>query len=209
MVDLNKLYQELSNNLGQSGWWPADSKEEIILGAILVQNTNWNNADLALTELKRRTGLDPQNILNLTQEELMRIIKSSGFYKNKSRAILATFEWLDKEGWDYEAISDRYGSKLRSELLKIPGVGNETADVFQVYIFDRPVLIADSYTRRLFAKLGYTKTKTYEELWKQVKLPSNFTYLDAQEFHGLIDNFGKEYLRYDGLFEKSFLAGMK
>ncbi|GAY72483.1 deoxyribonuclease I [Lentilactobacillus kosonis] len=162
-----------------------------------------------MTELKRLTELNPQKIINLTQDELMQIIKSSGFYKNKSRAILATFEWLDKEGWDYDQISERYGSKLRTELLKIPGIGNETADVFQVYIFDRPVFIADSYTRRLFAKLGYQKTKNYTELWKQVTLPDNFTYQDAQEFHGLIDNFGKEYLRYDGLFEKSFLAGMK
>lgn len=188
MVDLNKLYNELSHNLGASGWWPADSKLEIILGAILVQNTNWNNADLALTGLKKVTSLDSQKIINLTQDELMGIIKSSGFYKSKSRAILATFQWLEKEGWDYDQISERYGAKLRTELLKIPGIGNETADVFQVYIFDRPVFIADSYTRRLFAKLGYQNTKTYEELWKQVTLPDNFTYQDAQEFHGLIDN---------------------
>ena len=205
MVDLAKLYRILSQHLGPSGWWPADSKREIIIGAILVQNTNWNNAALGLASLKAKTAFEPKNILNLSQSELMEIIKSSGFYKNKSRAILATYEWLNNEGWDYDEIRDRYGDNLRQQLLKIPGIGQETADVFQVYIFDKPVFIADSYTRRLFSKLGCRKTKTYQDLWRQVKLPASFSYQDAQEFHGLIDNFGKQYLRYAGQFEKSFL----
>ncbi len=206
MIDLNWLYKTLFINLGPSGWWPADSKREIILGAILVQNTNWSNADKALQNLKAKTHLDPQKILSFSQAKLMKIIRSSGFYKNKSKAILATFQWFNKRNWKYKQIWKTNKKCLRTQILSLPGIGQETADTFLLYIFNQPVFIADSYTRRLFQHLGYQNTNSYTQLKKQVKLPNNFSYLKAQDFHGLIDNFGKKYLRNNLQFTHSFLA---
>lgn len=200
------LYQTLRTNMGPSGWWPAETKRDIIVGAILVQNTAWQNADVGLQHLKNRTQLDPDAVLALTSDELIDLIRASGFYRNKAKAIHAVFQWFNDRHWDYDGIWRENQATLRKQLLALPGVGNETADVFIVYIFDQPAFIADTYTRRLFTHLGYDRTDTYQHLQSQVTLPADFTAEMAQDFHGLIDNFGKQYLQHDGDFEKSFLA---
>ncbi|MBG9982939.1 deoxyribonuclease I [Aerococcaceae bacterium DSM 111020] len=194
-INIERLYQELSRQIGPSGWWPAESKPEIILGAILVQNTSWNNVEKTLIQLKEVTDFQPQKILALTIDELQSLIRSSGFYKNKSRAIHETFKWFEKHQWDYSKIVQRYSTELSQELLTIHGVGEETADVLLVYVFDQVVFIADAYARRLFSNLEERTYKNYSQLKRAVKLPQHFTSFDAQEFHGLIDEFGKLYLK--------------
>lgn len=205
MTDLNWLYQVLSSNLGPSNWWPATSKPEIILGAILVQNTNWRNAKAALQKLKVQTQFKASVILKLDQEQIAQIIKPSGFYYQKAKAIQATFRWFNKRNWNYQLTNSENLQTLRQQLLKISGIGPETADVFLVYVFDLPVFIADAYARKLFQKLGYRNLKTYQDLKKQITLPPNFDYLMAQDFHGLIDEFGKLYLQTPDRFATSFL----
>lgn len=193
--------------MGPSGWWPADDKRDIIIGAILVQNTAWQNADVGLNNLKHRTELNPEAVLSLSQTELIDLIRASGFYRNKAKAIHSVFQWFDARNWDYAAVAaSTPQTELRKQLLALPGVGQETADVYLVYIFDLPTFIADSYTRRLFKHLGYQRTDTYQHLKQQVTLPDNFTYEMAQDFHGQLDEFGKQYLQRDDTFENSFLA---
>ena len=85
------LYKILLDNMGPQHWWPAKSPEEMMLGAILVQNTNWKNADMALMRLREETQFDPQKILSLPLAELQEIIRSSGFYKNKERRFMHYF----------------------------------------------------------------------------------------------------------------------
>ena len=89
---IRKLYDTLLDEMGPQGWWPAESKVEIILGAILVQNTNWRNVDKSLSHLKSATGFLPEEILKLQLEELETLIRPSGFYRNKARAIQASFQ---------------------------------------------------------------------------------------------------------------------
>lgn len=193
--------------MGSSGWWPADDKRDIIVGAILVQNTAWQNADVGLNNLKHRTGLDPEAVLSLSQTELIELIRASGFYRNKAKAIHNVFQWFNDHHWDYAGMaSSTSQNKLRKQLLALPGVGQETADVYLVYIFDLPAFIADSYTRRLFKHLGYQRTDTYQHLKTQITLPSNFTFEMAQDFHGQLDEFGKQYLQREDTFADSFLA---
>ncbi|MEY8371570.1 deoxyribonuclease I [Aerococcaceae bacterium 50-4] len=205
-VNIRKLYDTLLKEMGPQGWWPADSKVEIILGAILVQNTNWRNVDKSLANLKAATAFLPEEVLKITVDELETLIRPSGFYRNKARAIQATFEWFNDHHWNYQAISDQYGDQLRNELLKIRGVGFETADVFIVYIFDQAVFIADAYARRLWTWLTGKEYKTYQNLYQDVQLPDDFTYQEAQEFHGLIDEFGKLYLGKGNKVAEHFLA---
>lgn len=193
--------------MGPSGWWPADDKRDIIVGAILVQNTVWQNADVGLNNLKHRTGLDPEAVLSLSQTELIELIRASGFYRNKAKAIHNVFQWFNDRHWDYSGVaSSTSQAELRKQLLALPGVGQETADVYLVYIFDLPAFIADSYTRRLFKHLGYQRTDTYQHLKSQITLPSNFTFKMAQDFHGQLDEFGKQYLQREDTFDDSFLA---
>ncbi|MCR8969620.1 endonuclease III domain-containing protein [Facklamia sp. 7083-14-GEN3] len=194
-VSIEKLYKYLLKEIGPSGWWPADSKLEIILGAILVQNTNWANADKALKQLKKQTDLDPHRILALEKSRLQELIYSAGFYKNKALTIQAVFEWFQLQHWDYQQIAKKYDLNLRKELLKLRGVGQETADVLLVYIFDQVAFIADAYARKIFSYLDQRDYKNYGELQQEIQMPESFTYLEAQDLHGLIDNFGKRYLK--------------
>ena len=173
---IRKLYDTLLNEMGPQGWWPADSKVEIILGAILVQNTNWRNVEKSLNNLNAATGFLPEEILKLPLEELETLIRPSGFYRNKARAIQASFQWFDNHKWDYQAMQYEYGKQLRSEILKLHGVGFETADVFRVFIFDQPAFIADAYARRLFSWLTGNSYTTYQSLYQEINLPDDFTY---------------------------------
>ena len=199
------LYKILLDSMGPQHWWPAESPEEMMLGAILVQNTNWKNADMALMRLKEETQFDPQKILNLPLEELQDIIRSSGFYKNKGKAIHSLFHWLNDYQFDYNYIAQVHGNSLRESLLKIRGVGSETADVLLVYIFGGIEFIPDSYTRRLYRKLGYANTESYDKFKRHMTLPNHFTNQDANEFHALLDNFGKNYFNGKGKQRYTFL----
>lgn len=165
---IRKLYDTLLKEMGPQGWWPAESKVEIILGAILVQNTNWRNVEKSLNNLNAATDFLPEEILKLQLEELETLIRPSGFYRNKARAIQASFQWFDNHKWDYQAMEYEYGKQLRSEILKLQGVGFETADVFRVFIFDQPAFIADAYARRLFSWLTGNSYTTYQSLYQEM-----------------------------------------
>lgn len=206
MLSIAELYHTLAQEIGPSGWWPADSKLEIILGALLVQNTNWRNVDRSLQNLKAATAFQPEALLALDEQQLTELIRPSGFYHNKAIAIRTVSAWFNQYDWDYAKIAQHFGADLRNELLQLRGVGQETADVFLVFIFDQPAFIADHYARLLFQQLGYDNTQTYAGLQQQIQLPADFTYRDAQEFHGLIDEFGKQFLQHSGDFSHSQLA---
>ncbi|MDT2740427.1 deoxyribonuclease I [Enterococcus canintestini] len=201
------LYQKMFQKMGPQGWWPADSKEEIILGAILVQNTNWQNAAISLENLKMVTDFSSFQIANLSVTQLQALIRPSGFFKNKSQAIHEIFTWLLAFDGDFFKVRSYYGENLRDQLLTLHGIGAETADVLLLYVFDLPVFVADSYARRLFTQLGTPQLHNYQALKKLVNL-SDFTLAEAQEFHGLIDEFGKEFLKKN-TFNRSFLRDYK
>src|SRR5699024_9135732 len=163
---IRKLYDSLLDEMGPQGWWPAESKVEIILGAILVQNTNWRNVDKSLSHLKSATGFLSEEILKLQLEELETLIRPSGFYRNKARAIQASFQWFDNHKWDYQAMQYAYGKQLRSEILKLHEVGFEIADVFRFFIFDQPWLITAAYSTRLFSSLTGNSYTTSQRLYQ-------------------------------------------
>lgn len=205
LLDVNCLYRILFQHMGPQKWWPADSKIEIVLGAILVQNTNWRNAALALEKLGRNTELEPHHILNTKLADLQLLIKSSGFYKAKAQTILTILQWLERFNFDYSLIQRYYGQSLRQALLELKGIGEETADVLIVYVFEGVEFIPDSYTRRIFNKLGYTDTEQYSKLKRKIDLPQSFTTQDANELHALLDNFGKAYFNHKNNEDFQFL----
>lgn len=208
-LTLYQLYQKMLAEMGPQGWWPAESKFEIILGAILVQNTNWKNVEKSLANMKAVTDFAPEEVSKLDKEHLMSLIRPSGFYKNKSKAIMEIFEWLKKYQFDLKRIKKSYGEKLRSQLLLLHGIGEETADVLLLYVFDEKVFIADKYTQKLFTFLQVKGIKNYSSLKKLVPELSYFTLSQAQEFHGLLDEFGKVYVKNQASFTASFLAGYR
>ena len=205
--NLKELYEILLKEQGPSEWWPADSKEEIMIGAILVQNTNWQNAARSLANLKALTNFQRKQLVALRQPEVLEAIRPSGFYRNKSQSLFEVLHWFAAWQFDYQTIQAYYGEDLRKTLLQLRGIGEETADVFLLYLFDQPIFIADSYARRLMEHLGLPTLPTYQSLKRLVPAEmKNFTIAEAQDFHGQIDEFGKVWFRGGKRFEQSFLA---
>ncbi|WP_262315720.1 endonuclease III domain-containing protein [Lacticaseibacillus parakribbianus] len=202
---LTDLYAQLGQALGPSGWWPADSKYEILVGAVLVQNTNWANVDRSLANLRETTGFAPDQLAALTQADWVPLIRPSGFYQNKSRALVGLFAWLAHWDFDLAFIGGFPPATLRAQLLALRGIGQETADAARLFVFDQPTFVADAYARRLFGFLGRPYA-TYQALAKVTQAVAGWSLHDAQEFHGLIDNFGKT-VKTPADFAASPLAG--
>ncbi|KRL26142.1 base excision DNA repair protein, HhH-GPD family [Limosilactobacillus frumenti DSM 13145] len=203
-----ELYQKMFNHMGAVGNWPGENKTEILIGAILVQNTNWTNVDYALDNLRPLTHFDPQKLMAIDNQQLQELIRPAGFYRNKSKAIQTILQWLAPFEFNYDQVAAHYGDDLRTELLALRGIGNETADVLLTFVFDMPRMIADNYARRLFSHLGVPDLHRYQDLARVCHLDHHFTAKEAQQFHGLILEFSKKYLRRNNEhFAESFLAG--
>lgn len=207
--DIVRLYRTMMEAMGPTGWWPADSIYEIMVGAVLIQNASWMNAERSLDALKIAHALDPRIIADMDNGQLQELIRPSGFYRNKSRALQAVTRWyLDQ----YDALPGNASSVpddiLRAQMLSLFGIGNETADDLLMYVFDRRTFIADTYSRRLFRFLGYDAPDGYPVFWKMyqpIVLDSGLGLAELKEFHGLIDEYGKDY-RDDSAKSGSFLA---
>lgn len=196
LITTKQLYQLLLDEMGPQ-YWPAESKEEIIVGAILVQNTAWRNVEYSLNQLGPASQFQADKLARFDLMELEVLIRPSGFYKNKAKAIKNIFQWLGLYDFDYTKVKDFYGDNLRKQLLKLHGVGEETADVLLLYIFEQKVFVADSYARRIFSQINSDNIdfKSYRQLKQAIEPLENMTLQQAQIFHGLIDEFGKLYSR--------------
>ncbi|WP_125765359.1 endonuclease III domain-containing protein [Levilactobacillus mulengensis] len=212
-MTIEELYREMAKQMGPQPWlkpgtpW-AETPIEIMLGAILVQNTNWRNVEPSLINLKRETGFVPTELRELTPATITPLIKTSGFYNRKGPAILALADWLGQADDNLDVLKRRDGASLRQDLMSITGIGNETADYILMYTLDHGTFMVDTYARRLFTWLGATMPKTYLAFQKKVLSQFQLELADYQEFHALIDEFGKK-IKNDADFEKSFLAGQK
>lgn len=212
-MTLEELYRTMAKEMGPQPWlkpgtpW-AETPVEIMLGAILVQNTNWRNVEPSLINLKAQTGFEPAKLRAYTADTLIPVIRSSGFYQRKSAAILALATWLGTADDNLAALKQRDGASLRADLLSITGIGNETADYILMYTLDHGTFMVDTYARRLFTWLGATMPKTYPAFQKKVMGQLDFGLADYQEFHALIDEFGKR-VKSDADFAASFLAGQR
>lgn len=206
-LTLLALYHKLHQLMGPQHW-PADSKLEIAIGAILVQNTAWPNVEPAIANLKQATGFEVSQLAALTNTQLEPLIRSSGFYKNKSQTILNWLAWLHQYNDSLTQASKQPQAKLRSELLALKGIGFETADVILLFTLKKAVFIADTYAQRLFQNLGVAGVKDYKSLQAIVaKTDLKLTLPQWQLFHGCIDTFGKTYLRRNQNFADSPLFG--
>ncbi|UJL46289.1 endonuclease III domain-containing protein [Virgibacillus sp. NKC19-16] len=183
------IYQKLYDYYGPQNWWPAETIPEMMIGSILVQNTNWRNANKALHNL--RTLLDPAVIDRMSVEELAQLIRSSGFFNIKAKRIKAFLEWFKGYDFDIDKFKDVDKLELRRELLTINGIGRETADVMLLYAFDKPIFVVDAYARRIFYRLGLDMPKSYDGFRKEIEEATPGDLQLYNEFHALIVEHAK------------------
>jgi endonuclease-3 related protein len=157
-----RIYDILNSHYGPQHWWPADSAFEVMVGAVLVQNTAWKNASTAISKLKEAGLMSPSAITKTTIDYLASLIISSGYFNIKARRLMALCVWLCDQG-DIGQLKIRTLKSLRKELLAVHGIGPETADDILLYALDKPVFVIDAYTRRLFSRLGMLDHKANYE----------------------------------------------
>ena len=152
---LRQVYDLLYERYGPQGWWPAKTKLEVVLGAILVQSTAWGNVAKALDSIREAGALDPVVLARLSEVEIGELVRSSGFYTVKGRRVKAFVEHvMERHGGDLDAMLDQDVTQLRRELLGIHGIGEETADCIVLYAAGKPTFVIDEYTRRIVGRLG-------------------------------------------------------
>lgn len=186
------LFEVLLQTYGPQHWWPADTPFEVMVGAVLTQNTSWTNVERALARLREKHALDADAILAMDPAELAETLTPVGYFNVKARRLRAFCDFYRAAG-GLDALGAMETQALRSVLLGIHGVGPETADDILLYAFDRPVFVVDAYTRRIFARIGLLAG---DEGYEQIRLGLE----DAlgpdvalfREYHGLLVRHGKD-----------------
>lgn len=163
---LREYYAALYRAWGAQNWWPAETRFEVIVGAYLTQNTAWSNVERALANLRKAGLLTPEGIRKVRVGRLERLIRPSGYFRQKAERLKIFVAFLDKT---YEGSLDKLFSqpavKLREELLTLKGIGPETADSILLYAGDHPVFVVDAYTRRILDRHNILPEKTgYEDI---------------------------------------------
>lgn len=193
MRSLETIYQTLYAHYGDLHWWPADSTFEVMVGAVLTQNTAWTNVEKAMRQFKGE--LSPERIVQLSSDELEAIIRPAGFYRQKAQYLKAVSAWFLRYDADPKRVRSGSPEVIRSELLAVRGVGNETADSILLYAFDFPSFVVDAYTMRLFQRIPLAAGNKYMEIKRfcEAQLPTDAVLYNR--FHALIVENAKEHCR--------------
>ncbi len=203
---LQDIYTTLLENYGPQGWWPIsvvykkrfaltnEEKFEIIIGAILTQNTAWSNVEKALVNLRKNKCLSQKAILQTKQETIAHSIKSAGYFNQKAERLKIVTAFLLQH--PLEELQAMETTELRKLLLSVKGIGPETADSIVLYAFNKPSFVIDTYTKRIFGRIGFCrKDISYEDLQRFCE---NNLDKDAEiynEFHALFVEHAKRYCR--------------
>ena len=194
---INEIYHCLYDSFGPQDWWPGDTPFEVIIGAVLTQNTNWNNVEKAIDNLKRAGFLSYEKICSLPAALLAEYIRPAGYYNIKAGRLHNLFAMIREQFNDsIEMLLAAETEELRRALLSVKGIGQETADSILLYAADRPVFVVDAYTYRILLRhdlipeeYGYEDIQEYfmDNLEPDTKL--------YNEFHALIVCTGKKFCK--------------
>lgn len=194
---LQAMYEAMYAAYGPQHWWPGETPTEIVIGAILTQNTAWRNVETAIDNLRRAGLLDWSRLRELSAEDLAELIRPAGTYKVKARRLRGFVDWL----WDhYDGDLDRMFAtplySLREELLSLSGIGRETADAILLYAGGMPTFVVDAYTARILRRHRLIdESADYEEIKEtfESSLPADSRLFN--EYHALLVQVGKTHCR--------------
>ena len=193
---LQELFERLLAALGPQGWWPGETPFEVALGAILTQNTNWNNVARVIAGLKEAGLLAPGPLKELPEGDLARWLKPAGYFNLKASRLKNFLDFLGRYQDSMERLAQGDLEALRPALLQVKGVGPETADSILLYALNKPTFVVDAYTFRILSRHGVTGgPASYEELRQlfMAHLPPQVPLY--QEYHALLVRVGKEFCR--------------
>ncbi len=191
------IYQKLYRSFGPQSWWPGETPFEVIVGAILTQNTNWQNVAKAIDNLKKAKVLTTRKLHSLPIDKLAQLIRPSGYFNIKAKRLKEFLNFLfNNYGGNLKKMFSRPLEDLRKEILSVRGIGPETADSILLYAAGLPIFVVDAYTKRIFSRkklfaedTDYHKVQKIfmENLKKDVQL--------YNEYHALIVRLGKDFCK--------------
>ena len=194
---LRDAYEKMLATLGPQGWWPAESAFEVIVGAVLTQNTSWANVERALDNLRAHQLLTLHAISEISHEELAETIRPAGYYRLKARRLKNLVEFVVQEyDADLEWMFQHATDDLRQQLLGVNGIGPETADSILLYAGNKPVFVVDAYTARILKRHGWIEPEAdYYAIQELFHLELETDQQLFNEYHALIVIVGHHYCR--------------
>ena len=194
---LTEVYDRLFQVFGPQHWWPGESPFEVMIGAVLTQNTNWQNVEKAIRNLRLSDLLDPHTLYDVPLDELEELIRPAGYFRVKARRLQSLLQFLiERFDGSLEAMFQTNLSDLRQELLAVHGIGPETADSILLYAGGQPSFVVDTYTHRVFARHGWISFDAdYHQIqdYIQGELPQEAKLYN--EYHALLVRLGKDFCR--------------
>jgi endonuclease-3 related protein len=202
---LSAIYETLLAHYGEPHWWPAETPYEVIVGAVLTQNTAWVNVEKAIANFGGE--LSPEALAAMPMEELTELIRPAGFFNQKAAYLKEVTAWYGQYGYDAQVVKSQPPGELRAKLLSTKGVGQETADSILLYAFGFPTFVVDAYTNRLCGRYPIKAGKDYAAVkaYFESKLPKSEEYYN--NFHALIVINAKEHCRKKPVCEACPLSG--
>lgn len=194
-----RAYEKLLAAFGNQNWWPtttAAKETEIIIGAILTQNTSWKNVEKAIFNLASAGMVDFRKIAAAKKEKIAQLIRPSGYYNQKAMRFQLLARYVcDNYSGNVKLLLRKENAELRAELLQLNGIGPETADSILLYAGGKEALVVDAYTKRIFSRIGAcSEGISYHELQQLLikGLPRNMrTAAVFSQYHALLVELGK------------------
>ena len=194
---LKSIYNKLFDAFGPQHWWPAKTKFEVMVGAILTQNTNWGNVKRALNNLKEAKQLSFKALMDTSNLKLASLIKPAGYYNIKAKRLKNFIDFFAREyKGSIKKMQAEDSRKLRKSLLGVNGIGPETADSILLYAIESPIFVVDAYTRRIFSRHGLVGDKDNYDLIQNLFMDNLEVDVEMfNEYHALIVRLAKEHCK--------------
>lgn len=197
LSELHAVYDVLRKTFGHQDWWPGDTPFEVMVGAILTQNTAWTNVEKAIRNLKRAKKLSLRVFRTLSREELAAMIRPTGYFNIKADRLKHFTDFLiDEYQGDLRRMKREPVSVLRGKLLAVKGIGPETADSMLLYALDKKSFVIDAYTKRIFSRHGVAAETDDYSVWQGIftrTLPKQRSLYN--DYHAQIVRLAKDYCR--------------
>ncbi len=189
------VYSLLNARFGDLQWWPAESPDEVLIGAILTQNTSWKNVEKSISALRDARLLSIKEIAK-TQEQVLQIaIRSSGFFRQKSRYLSVIASSISEKYGSLEAMQQIPQPELEEYLSSLPGIGRETMDSILLYALDKRTFVVDAYTLRITGRISDQKEPAPDLIREDVLRDRSFNIESLKNYHAALVRLGKEYCK--------------
>ncbi|MGD0596329.1 MAG: endonuclease III domain-containing protein [Sedimentisphaerales bacterium] len=194
---MKEIYDLLYKRFGPQDWWPGDTPFEVIVGAILTQNTNWTNVEKAITNLKNAKALSPDKLHGIDIKKLAELIRPAGYFNIKAKRLKNFLDWFfENYSGELKNLEKVPTAELCQQLLSVKGIGPETADSILLYALNRSVFVVDAYTARICSRHhlidGGADYHQIQEMFES-NLPSSIQLFN--EYHALLVHLGKDFCK--------------